>query len=91
MLKSVSYTHLIIISTIYWYIKNNKIKFEKMFLIVGSMLSCMFIVLLPNRLNISYDDQIHYKNIVALSHYPDKSVSAVSYTHLDVYKRQTLW
>lgn len=65
----------IIISTIYWYIKNNKIKFEKMFLIVGSMLSCMFIVLLPNRLNISYDDQIHYKNIVALSHYPDKSVS----------------
>lgn len=65
----------IIISTIYWYIKNNKIKFEKMFLIVGSMLSCMFIVLLPNRLNISYDDQIHYKNIVALSYYPDKSVS----------------
>lgn len=65
----------IIISTIYWYIKNNKIKFEKMFLIVGSMLSCMFIVLLPNRLNISYDDQIHYKNIVALSHYADKSVS----------------
>ena len=65
----------IISSTIYWYIKNNKIKFEKMFLIVGSMLSCMFIVLLPNRLNISYDDQIHYKNIVALSHYPDKSVS----------------
>ena len=65
----------IIISTIYRYIKNNKIKFEKMFLIVGSMLSCMFIVLLPNRLNISYDDQIHYKNIVALSHYPDKSVS----------------
>lgn len=65
----------IIISTIYWYIKNNKIKFEKMFLIVGSMLSCMFIVLLPNRLNISYDDQTHYKNIVALSHYPDKSVS----------------
>ena len=65
----------IIISTIYWYIKNNKIKFEKMFLIVGSMLSCMFIVLLPNRLNISYDDQIHYTNIVALSYYPDKSVS----------------
>ncbi len=63
------------LSSLYWYIKNNKVKFEKMFLIVGSMLSCMFIVLLPNRLNISYDDQIHYKNIVALSHYPDKSVS----------------
>lgn len=75
MYCSISLCILILISAIYWYTKNKNIKFEKLFLIVGSMLSCLFIMVLPNRLNISWDDQIHYQSVVALSHYPDKYVS----------------
>lgn len=70
-----------IICSIYVFIKNNKFKFEQLFLVIGIALACLFVTVLPNRLNISWDDQIHYQNVVTLSHYPDKYMSVAEYDY----------
>lgn len=62
-------------------LKEGRFKFEHLFLVTGIVLSCLFITVLPNRLNISWDDQIHYQNVVTLSHYPNRYMSVSEYDY----------
>ncbi len=65
----------ILIFNLCYYVGKKEIKFEKLFLIIGLVISYIFVIVMPNRTNVSWDDQIHYRSTVALSHYPDMKVN----------------
>lgn len=57
----------ILIFFIVLYFFGKIIKFENLFLILGITVSLMGVSIMPNRLNVSWDDQVHYMNILSVS------------------------
>ncbi|MCR5202816.1 MAG: DUF2142 domain-containing protein [Lachnospiraceae bacterium] len=58
------------------------IKFEEAFLIAGLAMGICLTINMPRHLNVSWDDQVHYLNAVAMSH---RSTDYITTGEFDVY------